>query len=95
MTEPEAVLVCDARVDSQHNGLDKEGVVYYILMSFNGNGHMDVDDLIHLVNYSFNGGLARELCQQPRGSLGAGGFRFLDFARNLHSRRKKCQNIST
>ena len=40
---------------------------------------MDVGDLIYLVNYSFNGGLAPELCQQPRGSLGAGGFSFLDF----------------
>ena len=95
MTEPEAVLVCDARVDSQHNGLDKEGVVYYILMSFNGNGHMDVDDLIHLVNYLFNSSPAPEPCQQPRGLLGAGGFSFLGFARNLHSRREKCQNIST
>jgi len=82
-------------VGSQQNGLDKEGVVYYTLMSFNGNGHMDVDDLIPLVNYLFNGSPAPELCQRPRGSLGAGGFILLNFANNLHSRREKCQNIST
>lgn len=67
-------------VGSQQNGLDKEEKAHYILMSFNGNGHMDVDDLIHLVNYLFNGGPAPELCQRPRGSLGAGGFSFLGFA---------------
>lgn len=56
---------------------------------------MDVDKLIYLVDCLFNGGPAPELCQRPGGSRGAGGFSFLGFARNLHSRREKCQNIST
>ena len=65
---------------SQQNGLDKEEKVHYTLESLNGNGHMDVDKLIYLVNYLFNGDPAPELCQRPRGSLGAGGFSFLGFA---------------
>ena len=81
--------------DSQQNGLDKEEKVHYTLESLNGNGHMDVGDLIYLVNYLFNGGPAPELCQRPRGSLGAGGFILLNFANNLHSRREECQNNST
>ncbi len=67
-------------VGSQQNGLDKEEKVPYTLESLNGNSHMDVGDLIYLVNYLFNGDPAPELCQRPRGSLGAGGFSFLGFA---------------
>ena len=66
-------------VGSQQNGLDKEEKVYYTLESLNGNGHMDVYKLIYLVNYLFNGDPAPELCQRPRGSLGAGGCNFFRF----------------